>query len=149
MFSLSASMIWLILLVIFILVEIATVGLLTIWFAGGALAAFFVSLSQLGAAVQVIVFLIVSLVFVLLIRPLAQKKFNSGHIRTNAQTLIGEEAVVLEPIDNLQSKGRVMIRGQEWSARSVDDKEKFEKDEVVQVMSISGVKLMVRRPQEQ
>ncbi len=149
MFSLSAPMIWLILLVIFILVEIATVGLLTIWFAGGALAAFFVSLSQLGAAVQVIVFLIVSLVFVLLIRPLAQKKFNSGHIRTNAQTLIGEEAVVLEPIDNLQSKGRVMIRGQEWSARSVDDKEKFEKDEVVQVMSISGVKLMVRRPQEQ
>ena len=149
MFSLSAPMIWLILLVFFILVEIATVGLLTIWFAGGALAAFFVSLSQLGAAVQVIVFLIVSFVLVLLIRPLAQKKFNSGHIRTNAQTLIGEDAVVLEPIDNLQSKGRVMIRGQEWSARSVDDKEKFEKDEVVQVMSISGVKLMVRRPQEQ
>ena len=149
MFSLSAPMIWLILLVIFILVEIATVGLLTIWFAGGALAAFFASLSQLGAAVQVIVFLIVSLALVLLIRPLAQKKFNSGHIRTNAQTLIGEEAVVLEPIDNLQSEGRVMIRGQEWSARSVDDKEKFEKGDTVQVMSISGVKLMVRRPQEQ
>lgn len=149
MFSLSAPMIWLILLIIFILIEIATVGLLTIWFAGGALAAFFVSLFRLGTAVQVIVFLSVSLVLVLLIRPLAQKKFNSGHIRTNAQTLIGEEAVVLEPIDNLQSKGRVMIRGQEWSARSVDDKEKFEKGEVVQVMSISGVKLMVRRPQEQ
>ena len=149
MFSLSAPMIWLILLIIFILIEIATVGLLTIWFAGGALAAFFVSLFRLGTAVQVIVFLSVSLVLVLLIRPLAQKKFNSGHIRTNAQTLIGEEAVVLESIDNLQSKGRVMIRGQEWSARSVDDKEKFEKGEVVQVMSISGVKLMVRRPQEQ
>ena len=149
MFSLSAPMIWLILLVIFILVEIATVGLLTIWFAGGALAAFFISLADFGSAVQVIVFLIVSLTLVLLIRPLAQRKFNSGHIRTNAQTLIGEEAVVLEPIDNLQSKGRVMIRGQEWSARSVDDKEKFNKDDVVQVMSISGVKLMVRRPKEQ
>ena len=149
MFSLSAPMIWLILLVIFILVEIATVGLLTIWFAGGALAAFFISLADFGSAVQVIVFLIVSLALVLLIRPLAQRKFNSGHIRTNAQTLIGEEAVVLEPIDNLQSKGRVMIRGQEWSARSVDDKEKFDKDDVVQVMSISGVKLMVRRPKEQ
>lgn len=149
MFSLSAPMIWLILLVIFILVEIATVGLLTIWFAGGALAAFFISLADFGTAVQVIVFLIVSLALVLLIRPLAQKKFNSGHIRTNAQTLIGEEAVVLEPIDNLQSKGRVMIQGQEWSARSVDDKEKFNKDDVVQVMSISGVKLMVRRPKEQ
>ena len=149
MFSLSAPMIWLILLVIFILVEIATVGLLTIWFAGGALAAFFISLADFGSAVQVIVFLIVSLALVLLIRPLAQRKFNSGHIRTNAQTLIGEEAVVLEPIDNLQSKGRVMIQGQEWSARSVDDKEKFDKDDVVQVMSISGVKLMVRRPKEQ
>ena len=149
MFSLSAPMIRLILLVIFILVEIATVGLLTIWFAGGALAAFFISLADFGSAVQVIVFLIVSLALVLLIRPLAQRKFNSGHIRTNAQTLIGEEAVVLEPIDNLQSKGRVMIQGQEWSARSVDDKEKFDKDDVVQVMSISGVKLMVRRPKEQ
>ena len=149
MFSLSAPMIRLILLVIFILVEIATVGLLTIWFAGGALAAFFISLADFGSAVQVIVFLIVSLALVLLIRPLAQRKFNSGHIRTNAQTLIGEEAVVLEPIDNLQSKGRVMIQGQEWSARSVDDKEKFNKDDVVQVMSISGVKLMVRRPKEQ
>ena len=149
MFSLSAPMIWLVLLVVFILVEIATVGLLTIWFAGGALAAFFISLADFGTAVQVIVFLIVSLALVLLIRPLAQRKFNSGHIRTNAQTLIGEEAVVLEPIDNLQSKGRVMIRGQEWSARSVDDKEKFNKDDVVQVMSISGVKLMVRRPKEQ
>ncbi len=149
MFSLSAPMIWLVLLVVFILVEIATVGLLTIWFAGGALAAFFISLADFGTAVQVIVFLIVSLALVLLIRPLAQKKFNSGHIRTNAQTLIGEEAVVLEPIDNLQSKGRVMIQGQEWSARSVDDKEKFDKDDVVQVMSISGVKLMVRRPKEQ
>ena len=149
MFSLSAPMIWLVLLVVFILVEIATVGLLTIWFAGGALAAFFISLADFGTAVQVIVFLIVSLALVLLIRPLAQKKFNSGHIRTNAQTLIGEEAVVLEPIDNLQSKWRVMIQGQEWSARSVDDKEKFDKDDVVQVMSISGVKLMVRRPKEQ
>ena len=122
-------------------------GLLTIWFAGGALAAFFVSLAQGGAAVQVIVFLIVSLVLVLLIRPLAQKKFNSGHIRTNAQTLIGEEAVVIEPIDNLLSTGRVMIRGQEWTARSVDEKQKFKKDDVVSVVSISGVKLMVKCPE--
>ena len=82
---------------------------------------------------------------VLLIRPLAQKKFNSGHIRTNAQTLIGEEAVVLEPINNLRSQGRVMIHGQEWAARSVDEKETFEKNAVVLVQSISGVKLMVTR----
>ena len=147
MFSLSAPMIWLILLVAFILIEIATVGLLTIWFAGGALAAFCVSLAQGGVAVQVIVFLIVALVLVLLIRPLAQKKFNSGHIRTNAQTLIGEEAVVIEPIDNLLSTGRVMIRGQEWTARSVDEKQKFKKDDVVSVVSISGVKLMVKCPE--
>ena len=95
MFDLSPSMVWLILLVIFILTEIATVGLLTIWFAGGSLAAFFVSLTQAGTGIQIVIFLIVSFVLVLLIRPLAQKKFNSGHIRTNAQTLIGEEAVVL------------------------------------------------------
>ena len=142
MFDLSPSMVWLILLVIFILTEIATVGLLTIWFAGGSLAAFFVSLTQAGTGIQIVIFLIV---LVLLIRPLAQKKFNSGHIRTNAQTLIGEEAVVLEPINNLRSQGRVMIHGQEWAARSVDEKETFEKNAVVLVQSISGVKLMVTR----
>mgnify|MGYP000157024130 CR=1 FL=1 len=142
MFDLSPSMVWLILLVIFILTEIATVGLLTIWFAGGSLAAFFVSLT--GTGIQILIFLIVSFVLVLLIRPLAQKKFNSGHIRTNAQTLIGEEAVVLEPINNLRSQGRVMIHGQEWAARS-DEKETFEKNAVVLVQSISGVKLMVTR----
>ena len=139
MFSLSAPMIWLVLLVAFILLEIATVGLLTIWFAGGALAAFFVSVAQGGVAVQVIVFLIVSLVLVLLIRPLAQKKFNSEHIRTNAQTLIGEEAVVIEPIDNLLSTGRVMIRGQEWAARSVDEKQKFKKNMSALGNRISGM----------
>ena len=78
MFDLSPSMVWLILLVIFILTEIATVGLLTIWFAGGSLAAFFVSLTQAGTGIQIVIFLIVSFVLVLLIRPLAQKKFNSG-----------------------------------------------------------------------
>ena len=67
------------------------------------------------------------------------------HQRTNAQTLIGEEAVVLEPINNLRSQGRVMIHGQEWAARSVDEKETFEKNAVVLVQSISGVKLMVTR----
>ena len=136
---------WLILFVVLVVIEIATLGLTTIWFAGGSLAAFFVSLTQAGTGIQLVVFLIVSFVLVLLIRPLAQKKFNSGHIRTNAQTLIGEEAVVLEPIDNLQSQGRVMIHGQEWAARSVDEKETFEKNAVVLVQSISGVKLMVTR----
>ena len=105
---------WLILFVVLVVIEIATLGLTTIWFAGGSLAAFFVSLTQAGTGIQIVIFLIVSFVLVLLIRPLAQKKFNSGHIRTNAQTLIGEEAVVLEPINNLRSQGRVMIHGQEW-----------------------------------
>ncbi len=143
MFPLSAPVIWLILLVIFIVIEVATVGLLTIWFAGGALAAVIISLFHFGAVVQIVVFLVVSLVLVLLVRPVAQKKFNRGHIRTNAQTLIGEDAVVIEPIDNLKSQGKVMIQGQEWTARSVEEKETFEKDEVVRVISISGVKLMV------
>ena len=144
--SISAPMIWLILLVIFIVIEIATVGLMTIWFAGGALIAFFISLTPLGVVVQIIAFLIVSLILVLLIRPLVQKKFNSSNIRTNAQTLIDEEAVVIEPIDNLKSQGRVMIKGQEWAARSIEDKERFEEGDVVQVTAISGVKLMVKHP---
>jgi membrane protein implicated in regulation of membrane protease activity len=102
-----------------------------------------------GVYVQIILFLVISFILLLLIRPWAQKYFNRDRIRTNAQTLIGETAIVLEPIDNLRSQGRVSVKGQEWAARNVKEGELLEKDTRVKIMSISGVKLMVEKIAEQ
>lgn len=148
-FHLEPPIIWLILLVVFVVIEIVTMGLTTIWFAGGAVAAFLVSLANAGIYIQVIIFLIVSFVLLLLVRPITRKHFNVERVRTNAQTLIGETAVVMEPIDNLKAQGRVIVKGQEWAARNINEGELLEKDTCVRVISISGVKLMVEKISEQ
>lgn len=144
-FQLEPTIAWLIILVAMVLIEIFTLGLTTIWFAGGALAAFLLSFSKAGIPGQVILFLIVSFVLLLLIRPLAKKRFNGKRVRTNAESLIGETGVVIEPIDNLKTQGRVVVHGQEWAARTVKEGETLEKDALVKVVAISGVKLMVEK----
>lgn len=135
---------WLIIFAILLAIELPTMGLTTIWFAAGALASFFVSMAGGNIGIQVVVFFAVSIVMLLLLRPLAQKRFNTDRVRTNAESLIGESGIVLEPIDNIHAHGRVTVRGQEWAARTVDG-ECLEKDVRVTVKSISGVKLMVKR----
>ncbi len=147
--SLEPPIVWLILLVAFVVIEIISLGLTTIWFAGGALASLLASLAGAGIYIQVVLFLAVSFALLLMVRPLAQKHFNKDRTRTNAQTLIGETAVVMEPIDNLKAQGRVIVKGQEWAARNVNEGEFLEKDMHVRVMSISGVKLIVEKISEQ
>ena len=92
---------------------------------------------------QVILFIAGSIVLLFLTRPLAVKLMNKGAVRTNADSLIGKEAVVTERIDNLQSTGTVQINGQVWTARSVNPEHRIEKDEIVMVRAIEGVKLIV------
>ncbi len=149
MFSLEPPIFWLILLAAFIVIEILTLGLTTLWFAGGALAALLVSVANGNIFIQVIIFLLVSFVLLSMVRPLAQKHFNQDRIKTNAQTLIGMTAVVMEPIDNLKAQGRVTVKGQEWAARNINEGEVLEKDSHVRVTAISGVKLMVEKISEQ
>ena len=148
-FHLEPPIAWLIILLAMIVIEILTLGLTTIWFAGGALAAFLVSLTGAGIHIQVILFFVVSFVLLLLVRPYARKRFNTERVRTNAQTLIGETGVVIEPIDNLKAQGRVVVRGQEWAARTENEGVLLEKDTHVKVLAISGVKLIVEKKTEQ
>ena len=131
---------WLILFVILLIIEILTMGLTTIWFAGGALVAFVSGVIGFGLSVQVVAFLIVSV----LTRPLAVKYFNKERQKTNAESLIGEQALVTEDIDTLQAAGHVEIRGQEWSAKTDEPDGKIAKDTIVVVEGIQGVKLIVR-----
>ena len=97
---------------------------------------------------QITLFLIVSVVLLLFTRPIAMKYFNKDRIRTNAESLIGRQAVVTEEIDNLPATGSVSINGQEWTARCVMDGIKIPKGTVVIIRAISGVKLIVEERRE-
>ena len=135
---------WLAVLILMVVIEAITLGLTTIWFAGGALAAFIAALVGAWLVVQVVLFFVVSFALLLGTRPFAVKYFNHDRARTNLESLIGAQAVVLEEIDNLQATGRVQVNGQEWSARSADGMA-ISKAETVQIEAIQGVKLMVKR----
>ena len=139
----QTTVIWLSLFVLFLVIEIITMGLTTIWFAGGALVAFLVAVLGLGLGVQIIIFAIVSLA-----RPLAMKYFNQERQKTGAELLIGQKALVIEEIDTLSSKGRVEVRGQEWAAKTDAPEGKIPKNAIVVVEGIQGVKLIVRNGEE-
>lgn len=134
--------IWLAIAAVMIIVEIATLGLTSIWFAGGALVSAVVACFNDNWLIQLIVFAIVSLVLLLFTKPIAQKRLMKEPEKTNVEGLIGENAYVTEEINNIKSKGTVKLKGLEWSARSEND-EIIEADTEVVVKAISGVKLIV------
>ena len=109
---------WIVLFVILLIVEIATLGLTTVWFAGGALIAFLAAYIGFGIVVQVILFLTVSILLLVVTRPVAMKFFNQHREKTNAESLIGQKAVVKEEINTLHATGRVEVNGMEWSAKT-------------------------------
>ena len=112
------AIVWLVLLVVLLAIEAVTLGLTTIWFAGGALVAFVLALAGAGLFIQVAVFCVISVILLIFTRPVAAGWLNHGRVRTNAQSLIGETAVVTEEIDNLANSGQVQVRGQYWMART-------------------------------
>lgn len=143
------SIYWLIALAIFIVIEIITLGLTTIWFAGGALVAFIASIFGVDLLVQVIIFAAVSVILLYFTRPIAVKYVNNKTVKTNYESLIGQEARVLTTIDNFHSEGSADLNGQEWSARAKNDKEIIEPNTKVTVVDIVGVKLIVEVKKEE
>lgn len=133
---------WLMAFIILVVMEFLTMGLTTIWFAIGALVAFFASLSGATLWVQIILFLVISLVVLVVYRPLAVKYVNSRRTRTNVDDLIGKEAKVTERIDNINQTGRVVLNGMDWSARTTTGGT-IDVDTIVKVIEVQGVKLVV------
>ena len=125
-----------------------TIGLTTVWFAGGAFIAKIASLFQAPLALQVILFLLVSALLLFFTRPLAVKYFNKDRVRTNAESLVGRQAIVISEIDNLQGIGQVNVGGMEWSARTRTDGVKLPVGTVATVLAINGVKLVVEERKE-
>lgn len=136
------EIIWLAILVVMAVIEIITLGLTTVWFAGGALVAFVFSLFGVPIPLQITIFVVVSLVLLFATRPIAVKYFNNGRLKTNAESLIGKYGIVLEDINNLHAVGLVQVDGMEWSARATDEST-IEKGREVVIRAISGVKLIV------
>lgn len=135
---------WLVVLVVSIVVEIISLGLTSIWFAGGAVVALILAAFSLPLWLQVLVFLVVSIVLMVFTRPIAVKYFNKDRVRTNVESMIGRQAIVISEINNLQGIGQVTVGGQEWTARSEDDKKNLAVGAVVEVVAVNGVKLIVR-----
>lgn len=136
------STIWMIVLVVLVVGEAVTVGLTFIWFAVGALAGLMVAIAGGEVWLQVVVFLVLSGLTLVLVRPLAAKLLKPGYSPTNADRVIGKTALVTEEIDNVEGKGAVKISGQEWTARS-EQNQTIAVGTEVRILRIEGVKVFV------
>ena len=138
---------WLSLIVAFILVEAVTYQLVCIWFAFGSIGALIVAFFTDSVTVQVTVFVIVSAIMLLCLRPFARKGLSPKGLKTNVEELVGKEVFVTESIRNLQSKGRGKVNGMEWALRSSDGKD-IDEGKTVVIEKVEGVKLIVKEIDE-
>ncbi len=139
----SVTVLWLGLLIVLLIIEALTLGLTTIWFAGGALAAFLAALVHAPLPAQIGLFFAVSLALLIFTRPMAVRFMNQKTEKTNVDSLLGKKAVVTETIENLKGTGRVQIKGVDWAARTKEDGCVIEAGAVVTVAEVQGVKLIV------
>lgn len=141
-------LIWCGLMILFLVVEIATVGLTSIWLAGGALAALIVAVSGPGVIWQLTAFVAVSFILLVFTRPFAKKYINSHHEKTNYEELIGGVVKVTETVDNIAQTGAAFAQGKEWTARAEDDRQRLEAGSLAEVVAVSGVKLILKHYEE-
>lgn len=142
------QIVWLALLIIFAVAEAATVGLTSVWFAIGSLGALVCALAGGNIWLQLGIFIVLSLVCLVALRPLAKKYLNTRVEPTNADRVIGQEARVIQDIDNIQGTGAVTIGGVTWTARSEHDTP-IPAGAMVRVLRIEGVKVMVEKSKEE
>lgn len=136
------SAVWMIVLVALVVGEAITVGLTFIWFAVGALGALLVSVLGVSIMVQIAVFLLLSTLSLILVRPAAARLLKPGISPTNADRILGQTALVTQTIDNLAQTGQVKLSGQVWTARSENGQVIQEKTRV-RILRIEGVKVVV------
>ena len=143
--TVTMSVVWLVAMVVLLIVEAMVPGLISIWFAIGALAALISALFHAPLWLQLVWFFAISILTLVLTRPFVKKYVNSRVTPTNADVVIGKDAVVTEKIDNLHAQGAVMLDGKVWTARMNQEGEIAEAGDTVRVLRIQGVKLIVEK----
>ncbi len=144
----SMTVLWLAAAIILLVIEGLAPGLVSIWFALGALAAMISSMLGAPFWLQLVWFFLVSIATLLLTRPLARKYVNGRAVHTNADMAIGQDCVVTEEIDNVLGTGAVSVGGKIWTARMTEPDGKAPQGAVLRVQRIEGVKLIVEEKHE-
>ena len=139
----NMAVVWLVAMIVLLIVEGLAPGLVSIWFALGALAALISALLKAPLWLQLLWFVVVSVATLLITRPLAKKYVNAHTVHTNADMAIGRDCVVTEEIDNIRGTGAVTVGGKIWTARMASPDGKAAKGETLRVLRIEGVKLIV------
>lgn len=143
MFGISMGYIWIGITILLVIIEAASVNLVTIWFAVGSLASLLMALIGLSIPVQVIVGLIVSTLLLIYSRPIAIKYLKVGRVKTNVNSVIGQRGVVTKTI--LQNHvGEIKVGGQYWTAKSSTN-EVIELHSEVEILAVEGVKAIVKK----
>jgi len=142
------TILWLALIIIFVAAEIATVGLTAIWFAGGALVGLLAHLIGLNVYWQIILFIVVSAILMIFTRPWALKYLKPRLVKTNYETVVGENVCLTETVDNIRGTGTAVYKGQEWTARAYEAGKIYEAGTIVAVKEIRGVTLYVTESQQ-
>lgn len=136
-------LIWLCVVIVFVIVEITTLGLTSIWFSAGALVAMLATFVTDSFLMQFSVFALSTLVFMVLLKPLTSKFFLKETVKTNFDRIVGEIGIVTTKI--AMDNGEVKIDGKVWSAKNVEQFEEIEVGEKVEILEITGVKLVVKK----
>ena len=139
------SWFWLAIMVVLLIVEVCTLALTTIWFAGGAFAALITSFLTDSFAIQCALFVGVSAVLLLILRPSAVRRFNRRRAKTNVEAVVGKTVRVIEPVDNIANTGRVVVDGMEWAARSNSEGTTFAVGDNATVVRVEGVKMIIEK----
>ena len=139
------GLIWMIVFLVLLFIEIMTVNLVSIWFAIGALASFILTYFIDNIAIQIGVFIVVSIISLICTREIVRKIRNHDIERTNLDRVIGKIGVVTEEITRLEP-GEVKVEGKKWSAIA---NKKISVGSKVEILSIDGVKLNVKEIKEE
>ena len=139
--------IWLGAVALALFLEAATMSLVSVWFAVGALAAVFAAYGGMHVTGQLLIFVVVSIAAFFTVRPLT-RRFVDPHITpTNADRLLGQDAKVTEEINNDLPSGTVYVDGKTWTARSAGG-EAIPAGSRVEIQRMEGVKLFVKKSEE-
>lgn len=144
--TLTPAILWFIIAGAFALIEGITLGLITIWFSGGAVGAAVAAMLGASTIVQIIVFLVISIALIAITRPLARKRLNSQTEKTNVDAIIGTDGIVEETVSQYKT-GQVRADGKVWTATC--ESGEIKKGAIVVIKSIKGVTLMVEEKEQE